>query len=176
MKTFQLLPVSIRTLLLLSLFSPFLFTACGDNPAGGNDEKHTEPERLELVHDGQVIFEYTYDEGVTEHTHLHFRVGEEYPFEVHFLDEDGDHIHDEDLGEAYSLGWNIEDDNILAIEQHEKDGKWSFHLIGIAQGESKVQFRLMHGDDHADFQTFPVTSENAIEFHIDTGDEGEYEH
>ncbi|WP_372638981.1 hypothetical protein [Fodinibius sp.] len=165
MKTYQLL--SRRTLLLLALFSTLLFTACGDNPAGGDDDEHTDPHGLELVHNGEVIFEYVEGEGVTEHTPMHFRVGEEYPFEVHFLAENGDYIHVEDLGDGYSLGWVIENENVLDIIQQEEDAEWNFHLAAITEGESKVQFRLMHGDDHADFQTLPVTSENAIEFHID---------
>ncbi|SHE42302.1 hypothetical protein SAMN05443144_101265 [Fodinibius roseus] len=174
MKTFQLLPM--HTVLLLTLFSALLITACGDNPAGGDDDEHADPHGLELVHNGQVILEYTEGEGVTEHTQRHYLVGEEYLFEVHFLDEKGGHVHDEDLGEEYSLGWDIENNNVLAIEQHEEDGRWSFYLEGLEEGGSKVQFKLMHGDDHGDFQTFPVEHENAIEFHIDAVDTGEHEH
>ncbi len=174
MKTFQLL--STRTLLLLTLFSTLLFTACSDNPAGDNEDHHADPHGLELVHDGEVIFEYTLDDGVTEHSHLHYHVGEEYLFEVHFLDEEGDHIHAEDLGEEYSLGWDIENEDILEIHQHDEDGRWNFHLEGIAEGASKVQFLLMHGADHDDLHTFPVENENAIEFHIDADDDGETDH
>lgn len=173
MKTFQLLPT--RPLLLLTLFGTLLFTACDDNPASGGKEEHADPKGLELVHDGDVIYKY-FDRDLTEPTHKHFLVGKEYLFEVHFLDEEGDHIHDEDLGEEYSLNWNIENENILEIHQYEEDGRWNFHLKGLAEGGSKVQFHLMHGGNHADFQTFPVENENAIEFHIDADDEGEYNH
>lgn len=172
MKTLQLL--STRTLLLLTLFSTLLFTACSDNPAGDDDD-HTDPYGLELVHNGEVIFEYMEGEGVTEHSHLHFHVGEEYLFEVHFLDEEGDHIHGEDLGEGYSLGWDIENEDILEIHQHEEDGRWNFHLEGLAEGGSKVQFKLNHGD-HSDLSTPETHEENAIEFHIDAEDDGEHDH
>lgn len=173
MKTFQL--ISTRILLLLTLFSTLLFTACSDNPAGDDDEEHTEPDGLELVHDGEVIYEYTLGEGLTEHTHMHFHVGEEYLFEVHFLDEDGDHIHAEDFDEGYSLDWDIENEDILQIHQHEEDGRWNFHLEGIAEGGSKVQFLLDHGD-HSHLETPAIDEENAIEFHIDAEGDGEHDH
>src|SRR5690625_2540528 len=129
MKTFQL--ISTRTFLFLTLFSTLLFTACSDNPAGGGDN-HTEPEGLKLVHDGEVIYEYTIHEGVTEHSHQHYRLGEEYVFEVRFLDEDGGHIHAENFDEGYSLGWETGNEDVLQIHQHEDDGRWNFHLEGFA--------------------------------------------
>ncbi len=173
MNKFQLSPT--RALAVLAFFGILLFTACSDNPAGSDDEEHSDPEGLELVHDGEVIFEYTLDEGVTEHSHLHFHVGEEYLFEVHFLDEDGDHIHAEDFDEGYSLDWDIENEDILEIHQHEEDGRWSFRLEGIAEGGSKVQFLLNHGD-HEHLKTPATNDENAIEFHIDAEDDGEPDH
>lgn len=176
MNIFNLLPT--RTLLVLTLFSTLLVTACSDNPAGSDEEEHTEPEGLELVHDGEVIYEY-FDGDLTEHTHMHFHVGEEYLFEVHFLDEDGDHVHAEDLGDEYFLEWEIENEDILEIHQHDDDGRWEFHLEGIAEGGSKVQFKLMHGvgeDAHSDLSTPGTTQEDAIEFHVDADDDGEHEH
>lgn len=151
-----------------------LLAGC-DNPAGNDDEEHTDPHGLELVHDGEVIFEYVEGEGVTEHSPLHYHVGEEYLFEVHFLDEEGDHIHGEDLGEGYSLDWDIENEDILEIHQHDEDGRWNFHLEGLAEGGSKVQFLLDHGD-HSDLSTPGIGEENAIEFHIDADDDGETDH
>lgn len=172
MNIFHLLPT--RTLLVLTLFSTLLVTACSDNPASNNEEEHTDPAGLELVHDGNVIYEY-FDGELTEHSHLHYHVGEAYPFEVHFLDEDGEHIHAEDFDEGYSLGWNIEDEDVLEIHQHEEDGPWNFHLEGVAEGGSKVQFRLDHGD-HSHLQTPAIDQENAIEFHVDADSDGEHEH
>lgn len=176
MKTFKILSNRIPLLLFLTLFSTLIFTSCADNPAGGHDEEeHADPDGLVLVYDGEVIYEYAGGE-LNEHTHRHYLVGQEYLFEVHFLDRDGEYIHDDDLDEAYHLDWTIENEDILSIRQHQDDERWNFRLEGIVEGESKVQFRLMHGDEHADFETFPVSAENAIEFHIDTDEEGEYEH
>lgn len=171
MKTFQLF--STPVFLLLTLFGTLVFTACDDNPASGGEE-HAEAEGLELVHDGEVIYEY-FDGELTEHSHQHFHVGEEYFFEVHFLDEDGEHIHAEDFDEGYSLDWEIENEDILEIHQHEEDGRWNFHLEGIAEGGSNVQFLLDHSD-HSHLETPEIEEENAIEFHIDADDDGEHEH
>lgn len=165
------------TILFALLFITAALLAGCDNPASNDDEEiHADPEGLELVHNGEVIFEYIVGEGVTEHSHLHYHVGEEYLFEVHFLNEDGDHIHAEDLDEDYFLGWIIENEDILAIHQHDEDGRWNFHLEGLAEGVSKVQFRLMHGNDHSDLSTPDTNQEEAIEFHIDADGDGEHDH
>lgn len=158
-----------------SLLIIVLITACSDNPAGNDNHEHAEPFGLELIHDGDIIIEYVNGE-VTEHQHMHFHVGEEYPFTIQFLNEDGEHIHAEDFDDDYSLGWIIGDENVLQIEQREEDGKWSFHLIGVAEGESNVQFSLMHGTDgsaHSDLETPDVDTEGAIEFHVDADDDND---
>ncbi|MCW9706715.1 hypothetical protein [Fodinibius salsisoli] len=179
MNIFKSLPTNTRTLLVLTLFSTLLVTACSDNPASSDDE-HTDPEIIELVHDGEVIYEYSDITGeVTEHSHLHYHVGEEYLFEVHFLNEEGEHVHAEDLGEGYSLGWEIENTDILAIHQHDDNGQWEFHLEGMAEGGSKIQFLLNHGsgeDAHSHLETPATTQDDAIEFHIDADSDGEHEH
>ncbi len=164
-----------HTVIVLTLFSILLLTSCSDNPASNNGDDHTDPEGLELVHDNEVIFEYTLSEGVTEHSHLHYQVGEEYLFEVHFLDENGEHIHTEELGSEYSLGWEVENENMLEIHQHEGDGPWTFHLQAISEGATKVQFKLNHGS-HSDLATPAVDQENAIEFHVDADSGGEHQH
>ena len=171
MNTFKLLSTNTSGLLIL-LLTTLLFTACSDNPASSEDE-HTDPKGLELVHDGEVVYEYL-NGSLTEHSHLHFHAGEGYPFEVHFLNENGEHVHSEDLGEGYSLGWEVENENVLEIHQHEEDTKWTFHLKGISEGGSKVQFKLDHGD-HSHLETPPVTQDGAIEFHVD-GQDGEHNH
>lgn len=179
MKSFKLRThhTLLATFLLLTIT---LFTACSDNPAGNDDDdhEHAEPFGLELVHEGNVIIEY-FDSEVTEHQHMHLHAGEEYAFTVQFIDEDGERIHAEDFDEDYSLAWTIENEDVLQIEQHEGDGKWSLHLIGVAGGESKVQFLLMHGtgdNAHADMETPGIDADNAIEFHIDAEGEGDADH
>lgn len=175
MKKYTLFSTAKRfSVFALCMSTILIFSSC-DNSTGPDDDEHehTDPEGLELIHDGEVIIRYL-DGEVTELEHLHYHAGEEYHFDVEFLDHDGDHIHAEDFEDSYSLGWDIEDGTVLEIEQHEEDDRWSFHLVALTEGETKVQFMLMH-IDHSDFSTFPVTDENAIEFHVDAED-GEHDH
>jgi len=172
MKTFQLIPM--RIFLFLTLFSTLLLTACSDNPAGGDNE-HTEPEGLELVHGGEIIYEYTLDNGLTEHSHLHFHIGEEYLFEIFFLDGEGDRIHAENFDESYSLDWDIEHEDILKVHQYEDENRWNFHLEGVAEGGSRVQF-TRNRRNHTHLGTPATDEENAIEFHFYADGDGEHNH
>ncbi|WP_138429983.1 hypothetical protein [Fodinibius saliphilus] len=155
-----------KTIFSLTLAVAILTTGCG-NPASSDDDhnEHTEPFGLVLVMNGETVMEY-FDGKVTGH--LHVEEGGATPLvTVEFLNKEREHIHDEDLGDEYNLGWNIEDESILGIEQHAEDGRWSFHFQGKSVGESRVQFQLMHGD-HSDFETPASNQENAIEIHVET--------
>lgn len=147
----------------------FALLACDTTSSDDDHDHHADDvDGLELLHNGEVYIRY-FDGEVLELEHAHYYVGEEYKFTVRFLDHDGDHLHADEFDDSYSLNWDIEDEEILSIEQHEGDGRWEFHLIPLHEGESKVQFLLWHGS-HADWETPPVTSANAIEFHIDEDD------
>ena len=138
--------------LLLSL--AVLTTGC-DNPAGSDDdhEEHTDPVGLELIMNGETVLEY-FDGEVTGHMHVD-EGGETALITVHFLNEEKEQIHGEDLGDEYNLVWNIENENVLDVEQHDEDGKWSFHIHGEAQGNTSVVLQLFH-DGHSDFDTLPI--------------------
>lgn len=153
----------------LCMSAILIFSSCDNSTGPDDDHEHSDPEGIELIHDGEVIIRYL-DQEVTELEHLHYHVGEEYHFDVEFLDEHGDHIHAEDYEDGYSLVWDIEDESIFEIEQHEEDGRWSFHLVPLAEGASKVQFILNHGD-HSHFSTPGVENEGAIEIHVDAEDD-----
>ncbi|MFH5883410.1 hypothetical protein ACG2F4_03790 [Halalkalibaculum sp. DA3122] len=166
-------PYFTRSLFTLLFSFALLITAC-DNPASSDGDSdhddHSEPYGLELIMNGETVIEY-FNGQVTGD--LHINEGEETALiTVEFLNEEGEHIHDDDLDEEYSLGWNIENENILAIEQHDEDGRWSFHMHGKSAGASKVQFQLLHGD-HADFETPAVTQDEAIEIHVDAVNQNE---
>lgn len=135
------------------------------NPADSdNDQEHSEPFGLELVMNGATVIKYFNGEVIGT---LHVDEGGETPLvTVRFLNEEDQEIHEEDLDNEYSLGWHIANEDVLGIEQHEEDGRWSFHFIGKSAGESRVQFRLLHGD-HADFETPAVDQQGAINIHVD---------
>ncbi len=141
-------------LIAFSFAAVFLIAGCS-NPASDDDdhEEHSEPHRIEFVMNGETIV--TYSDGDVSG---HFDVEEEHETSLitaEFYDEDGDEIHDEDLGDEYSLAWEIANTDHADIEQHDEDGRWSFHIVGKAAGETTVEFQLMHGD-HSDFSTDPI--------------------
>ncbi|WP_234572087.1 hypothetical protein [Rhodohalobacter sp. 614A] len=169
--------ISQTSVFIAITFSLLIFTSCSNSVGSDDDEhEHEDPTGLELIHDGDVVIQYVNGE-VSELEHLHYHVGEEYHFEVEFLDDHGDHVHAEDLEDGYNLDWVIGDENILEIEQHTEDGRWSFHLVPLAEGGTKVQFMLAHGD-HSHLSTPTVDQENAIEFHVEEGDheDGDHDH
>lgn len=118
-------------------------------------EEHAEPEGVELVLGGRVIAEY---QGETQRWigELEVDVGEETAhIAVRFVDHDGDAI---PLDEELYLEVEVEDESIAEFEQ-DTPGEFGGHLHGVAEGETGVTFRLMHGavgSGHADFVTTPV--------------------
>jgi len=156
--TLSVYPKTILTL----IFSLAIFTAACDNPAGSDEDhggEHTEPHAMELIMNGETVVEYVDGEVSGK---FNVSEGQESArITVEFINEEGKPIHDEDLGDEYSLGWNIEDDQVVGIEQHDADGKWSFHLVGKSAGTSGVQFQLLHSG-HSDFETPAATADGAI--------------
>ncbi|MFW6157329.1 MAG: hypothetical protein ACOC4S_00670 [Balneolaceae bacterium] len=161
--------IHLDTFLTIVLFGTLLLTGC-NNPAGNDDdhEEHSDAYGLELVMNGETIlryFEGTPDGPVT------IEAGEETSLiTLHFLDEDGERIEANHLGDDYSLGWEVEDEDVLQVEQHDEDGEWSFHFEGITEGTSHIKFMLLHaseGSEHPDFETPDVDSEDAIEVQVE---------
>lgn len=154
--------------LLATSFAITMLLAGCDNPAGEDDhEDHADPEGLQLVMNGDVIWSYIDREASDDHIDL--EEGQETErITVEWLDEDGDEIHGEDLEDEYGLGWEIANEEIVSVEQHDEDGLWSFHLHGETAGETTMQLRLMHGgDDHADFKTPAVDQEDAMTIYVE---------
>ncbi|MEL7834225.1 hypothetical protein [Fodinibius sp. Rm-B-1B1-1] len=146
-------------LIVLTFATALLLAGC-NNPASNDDhEEHSDPHSIEFVMNGDTIV--TYADGEVS-GHFHLEAGQETSLiTAEFFDEDGNEIHGEDLGDEYSLGWEIANTDHADIEQHDEDGKWSFHIVGKSAGETTVIFKLMHGADHSDFST------NSIEIHVE---------
>ncbi|MDE2806299.1 MAG: hypothetical protein OXN18_14250 [Gemmatimonadota bacterium] len=131
-----------------------LLGACSDSMTE-TEEEHAEPEGVELVLGGRVIAEY---QGATQRWigELEVDVGEETAhIAVRFVDHEGDAI---PLDEDLYLEVEVEDESIAEFEQ-DTPGEFGGHLHGVAEGETGVVFRLMHGtvgSGHADFVTTPV--------------------
>lgn len=153
---------SITALLLLS--AAIFFTSC-DNPASSDEEEHSDPFGVELTLNNQVIA--TFEDGVVTYAngdHLELKVGEETDLiRLQWISEDGDRFVP-DENEGYSLRWIDVNEDVLEVEQHEEDGAWRFHFVGLSAGESEIRFQLFH-NDHSDYtspEPFEVQVEQAV--------------
>lgn len=144
---------SIKTLLVTLTAVLFTLTACS-NPAssdGDDHDHHEEPVGAVLTMNGQEIARYD-SEGVTGG--IEVSEGEETTLiTIWFLADDGDLFQPDDP--EFSLNWKDIDTAVADVEQHDEDGKWSFHIHGEAQGNTSVVFQLFH-DGHSDFDTQPI--------------------
>ncbi|MCY3738139.1 MAG: hypothetical protein OXG13_17170 [Gemmatimonadaceae bacterium] len=158
----------LRRFTTLSTALLFLILAgCGDddNPVDPDhsDEHHAEAFGLIIRSGGEELVRYENGEvdGVIEVGHER-----ETPLlTVRFIAEDGD-LFAPDADEGFSLGWEIGDESIAEVEQHEEDGPWAFHIVGLGEGETTLVLKINHGG-HADF----VSKE--IEIHVEEGGPGE---
>lgn len=132
---------TLFTFLLLISFT----VACNNATSGEEDELHPDGFRLKL--NGETVIEQLPDQSLTGEFNL--ATGEETDLiTIWFLDHDGDEFQPED--DDYSLGYTIEDENVVVFEQHTEDGNWSFHLEGQSEGTTTLDLRLLHGN-HSDF-------------------------
>jgi hypothetical protein len=161
---------SFHTLLSVLLFGTLLLAGCS-NPAGNDDndhEEHPEAFGMELIMNGETLVRYFDGEASNR---INIEAGEETSLiTARFLDEDGERIEEEYLDDETSLGWEVEDEEVLEVEQHDDDGKWNFHLMGVSSGTTKIKFQLLHGEGssaHPDFETPDFDSENAIEVQVE---------
>ena len=144
-------------LLVISLVSAaLLFSACSNPASSDEEDEHSTPFGVALILNGVEIAvqengQVTYADG----DHLELAVGEETNLiTVRWISEDGDRFVP-NTDEGYSLGWIVGDENVIEVEQHEEDGAWEFHLVGLSAGESNVEFELFH-NDHSDFTSLPI--------------------
>lgn len=142
--------LSTHTLLVALLAILFTATAC-NNPASSEEEHHEDPVGAVLKMNGQEIARYD-ESGVTGQ--IEVNAGEETALiSIFFLADDGDEFQPDEP--EFSLNWTDIDTSIADVEQHEEDGKWSFHIHGEASGNTSVVFQLFH-DGHSDFDTQPI--------------------
>ncbi|MEX2601452.1 MAG: Ig-like domain-containing protein [Balneolaceae bacterium] len=143
----------------------FIATACDVTSSDDDHEDHQDPWGIALFMDGaEIARQFSGTITYTDGDHLELHVGEESNLiRVRFLDEDGDTFEPQD--DDLFLAWDIDHEDHLEVEQHESDGKWAFHLVGLSEGEADVIFHLMHGHGesaHPDFSSQP------FEVHIES--------
>lgn len=145
--------IAIFTFFIISLTA---FSSC-TNSTSSEEEEHEDAEGIRLKLNGAVVAEQLPGQSLTGAFVL--TPGEETDLiTVYFLDDHGDEFQpDED---EFTLGYNFDDEGIVEFEQHDEDGKWSFHLHAEAEGTTNMQIMLMHVG-HTDFtsEDIPVQVE-----------------
>ena len=143
----------------------FIIAGCGDNPVDTDhhDEEHAEAVGLIIRSSGEEIVRYENGQVSGEVDVGHGK--ETALLSVRFIAEDGD-LFTPDPDDGYSLAWEIGDENIAEVEHHEEDGAWSFHIVGLEEGQTTLVLKINHAG-HADF----VSKE--IEIHVDEDGPGE---
>ncbi len=152
---------------ILFLATALFMASCGDddNPVDGHHDEHAEAFGVVILNSGAEVAR---DEAGTVTGEIEVGVERETALlSLRFIAEDGDlFVPDNDHN---SLDWEIADETIAAVEHHEEDGAWAFHIVGHAAGETTIRIKINHGD-HADF----VSRE--IEIHVTEGGPGEEHH
>lgn len=138
---------SIKTISIITL-SALIFVSC-DNSTSSEEEEHSDPAGVRLIMNGQTVVEQL--PGGTLTGEFELTPGEETPLiTIYFLDDDGDQFQPDEP--EFSLNAVFETDGIAEFEQHEEDGKWSFHIHAEAEGITDMTLQLMH-NGHSDFNT-----------------------
>ena len=138
----------IQNAFLFSVLGLFVLSACS-NSTSGEEEEHSDPEGFRLTMNGATLIEQLPGGSLTGEIEL--TPGEETDLiTIWFLDDDGDQFQPDEP--EYSLAAEFDDLGIAEFEQHEEDGKWSFHIHAEAEGITDMHLKLMH-NDHSDFTT-----------------------
>lgn len=139
-----------HNLFLYSILGLFIIVAaCSNSTSPDDHDEHSEPEGFRLTMNGQTLIEQL--PGGTITGEIELEPGQETDLiTIQFLAEDGDEFQPEEA--EYSLGFEFEDTGIAEFEQHDEDGRWSFHIHAEAAGVTDLRLKLMH-NDHSDFTT-----------------------
>ena len=148
--------VCARSLGLSLVVGSLLLSACGDSTTETEPVDHAENvEGIQLVSSAQTIASYDGPAG-TWSDEFEVDVGQTSGhIDVRFVDHDGDAV---ELGDDYYLEVESEDESIATFIQDDPGG-FAIHIRGVAEGETGIVFRLMHGAlgaGHADFETEPL--------------------
>ncbi|MDZ7719260.1 MAG: hypothetical protein U5K72_10635 [Balneolaceae bacterium] len=135
---------SVIAIIALSL----LAISCSNSTSSEDDDhEHEDAAGFRLMLNGTTVVEQLPGESLTGEFEL--APGEETDLiTIFFLADDGDEFQPDD--EEFSLGYEFDDEGIAEFEQHEEDGKWSFHLHAESEGITDMRLMLMHGE-HSDF-------------------------
>lgn len=142
----------LKRLVLAILFialSLKLFIACEDDPVTPQED-HFEAIGMVFYTSGIEVARIL--RGETSDTLFALKDTLSDHFEVMYFDKE-ENIVDPPSEEHASLSWQIEDQTIVNVWQHEgEEGAFEFHLNGLNIGETEIEFFIMHSD-HSDYRS-----------------------
>lgn len=139
----------INKLFIYAVLGTFVFSACSNSTSSNDEEEHADAEGFVLTMNGADIVTQLPDSTISGEIEL--EPGEETDLiSIYFFDDDGDRFQPDEP--EFSLGFEFEKEGIAEFEQHDEDGKWSFHIHAEAVGITDLELKLMHGG-HSDFTT-----------------------
>ena len=161
----------IRQLFVLMSLA-FITSSCDNHSHGphhGDDDNHADIGGFELVEEGQEA--YTFRQlDATQEGSISLTVGETKEFSLHFLDDNGDELHEDehcddivDQTECNSSDhceWDS-NDSLCEDEEHEEHGM-HIEMEGLSVGTTSFQVFFMH-DGHADYTSLPIPISVTVE-------------
>lgn len=143
---YDLKQLSLIVLLIISV----IFISCDEDDPVSPEEDHFEAIGTVFYESGIEIARIL--RGVTEDTLKVSEGARSGHIEVKFIDED-ENIVDPPSDEDQKLTWEFDDQTIAGVWQHEgEEGEFEFHLDGLEEGDTHVEFFITHGD-HSDYRS-----------------------
>ncbi len=143
---------------LLLLMAALFIGSCSDDPLSPQTE-HFEAIGMYISSSGIKVVSIL--RGETSDT-FYVPIGlTEDHYEAQFYDED-ENIIDPPVDEDSYLSWAIDDESVVEVWQHEgEEGEFEFHLRGLEEGQTMIEFFVMHVD-HSDYRSgkIPVVVSN----------------
>ncbi len=138
------------SLIYLVLATLLIISACSDDDPLTAEEDHFEAIGMYFSTSGIEIARILRGEttdtleapvgGLSDHT------------EIMFFNEDEELV-DPPSDEEKSLSWEIEDESIVEVYQHEgEEGGYEFHLRGLKEGVTAIEFFVLH-EGHNDYRS-----------------------
>jgi hypothetical protein len=121
-----------------------LTAACEDDPIIPQEEHF---KAIGMVFYTSGIETARIEKGITDDT-LFVKAGKlSEHYNIKFISEDGKIVPPPTDGKK--LAWEFDDTSVASVWQHEgEEGSFEFHLKGLKEGETNIEFFIMHHDHH----------------------------
>lgn len=155
------LTISVRLAIVSALIVVASISCSDEDDPISPQAEHFEAIGIQVLQSGVVILDYygpDYGAGdnIARFDTLYASQGLNPHWETKFYNEDGDLV-DPPSDADKSFGAEFADTSVAELWWHEgEEGEYEFHLRGKKEGETTVEFKVLHAG-HADFTTLPIS-------------------